>query len=114
MRLCCVVLCLQVLPANGKLYHAIRQGKVSMLPTYSVTFQNLIKVRQGMRCEQSVSVKVDRLSAASMASAFLLVTCWWRIKCMSRQHVQETGEGGVCLSKLHQAASRPCLMTWWH
>jgi hypothetical protein len=50
---CAVFYAVQVLPANGKLYHAIRQGKVSMLPTYSVTFQNLIKVRQGMGCVQS-------------------------------------------------------------
>lgn len=42
----CAVLPLQLLPSNGKRYHEIRQGKVSMLPSHTMPFQNLIKVRQ--------------------------------------------------------------------
>lgn len=34
----------QGLPANGKRYHEIRQGKLPMLPGYSVQYQNLLKV----------------------------------------------------------------------
>lgn len=40
-----MMLLLQVLPSNGKRYHEIRQGKVAILPTCTIPFQNLIKVR---------------------------------------------------------------------
>jgi hypothetical protein len=40
-----LLLLLQVLPTNGKRYHEIRQGKVAILPTCTIPFQNLIKVR---------------------------------------------------------------------
>lgn len=43
-----MMMLLQVLPTNGKRYHEIRQGKVAILPTCTIPFQNLIKVCEGL------------------------------------------------------------------